>query len=392
MTRTQECRGMGQGVVPEAVAGPSARRFRIWRAKAAEPPSSAKTPPACRGRLAAARGCTTSRPPRSVLPPHPLERLARVEHAVLAGVPLDGRMLLGRRARRHWAPFHGPSSLSDAMAPPDAVRAAACRAMRSRARHCAGGRTAHKAAQSPRPVHMRQDAYPNAAGAPASAGIPAVEVPRAGERFTDEELGARYGVPLRGGIRVSRANRCIVLVRPERAGSGHAGTERGAVVAHTGQDADPEGVLNQQMSGVNLDLSRSREDGRTVLYFTRKGTDLVFNSRVECASHGFEVEMNCRGQPRVVVKFELEAVGGQSDPAPVNKMESLGCPLLAGLEEAKLHTETIGEYVARMANAMEPGLCTQKDVEEMDDDFRRLARGEYCTLDDLFAELDRERG
>lgn len=70
-----------------------------------------------------------------------------------------------------------------------------------------------------------------------------------------------------------------------------------------------------------------------------------------------------------------------------NGMESLRCPLLAELEEAKLPTETVGEYIARMANNMDPGLCTQKDAEEMDEEFRQLAKGEYETLDDLRAEL-----
>ena len=233
---------------------------------------------------------------------------------------------------------------------------------------------------------MRQEAVRDAAAAPEPA--PAVAVPKAGERFTDEDLAARYGVPLRGGIRVSAANKCIVLVHVVRGRTGHASADHGTSVAYMGQNADREGIQNQQMSGNNLALSRSKEGGYTVLYFIKEGDDLVFNSRVECASHGLEVETNCRGQPRVVVKFELEAVGGQADPAPVNKMESLGCSVLAELEEDKLPTETTGEYVARMANTMEPGLCTQKDAEEMDEGFRQLARGEYYTLDDLRAEYD----
>ena len=68
-------------------------------------------------------------------------------------------------------------------------------------------------------------------------------------------------------------------------------------------------------------------------------------------------------------------------------MESCGSPWLAELEEDKLSTETVGEYVARMANNMDPGACTQEDAEEMDEDFRRLAQGEYTTLDDLCSEF-----
>ena len=70
------------------------------------------------------------------------------------------------------------------------------------------------------------------------------------------------------------------------------------------------------------------------------------------------------------------------------KTESLGCPWVAELEEDKLPTETVGEYLVRMANIMEPGLCTQKDAEEMDEGLRQLARGEYVTLDDLRSESD----
>lgn len=40
-------------------------------------------------------------PGRSVRPEHLLEGLACVEHAVLAGVPLDGRELAGRKAYGH---------------------------------------------------------------------------------------------------------------------------------------------------------------------------------------------------------------------------------------------------------------------------------------------------
>ena len=214
-----------------------------------------------------------------------------------------------------------------------------------------------------------------------------VAIPREGERFTDEELGARFGVPLRGGIRVSRANKCMVLVQLVGISSGYTNTDYGTAVSYMGQNADPDGIQNQQMSGNNLALSRSTDDGYTVLYFIKEGTDLVFNSRVVYVSHGFEVETNRIGQPRVVIKFKLKAVDG-THSMEANKTESLGCPLLAELEEDKLPTETIGEYVARMANNMEPGLCTQADAEEMDEDFRRLARGEYDTLDSLRAELD----
>lgn len=182
----------------------------------------------------------------------------------------------------------------------------------------------------------------------------------------------------------------MVLVCPVGIGSGHADTDCGTAVSYRGQNADPDGIQNQQMSGGNLALSRSADDGYTVLYFTKEDTDLVFRSRVVYVSHGFGVETNRLGQPRVVIEFKLRAVDG-THSMETGKAESLGCPLLAELEEDKLPTETIGEYIARMANNMEPGLCTQADAEEMDEDLRRLARGEYDTLDSLRAELDSKR-
>ena len=227
----------------------------------------------------------------------------------------------------------------------------------------------------------------NVAAVPEPVGDPTVAVPRAGEKFSDAELGARFGVPLRGGMRVSAENKCIVLVHTAGAYSGHANIDYGTAVSYMGQNADPDGIQNQQLSGNNLALSRSREDGYTVLYFIREGADLVFNSGVECVSHSYEVETNRLGQPRVVIKFKLRLVGGMSG-LDGNRMESLRCPLLSELEEAKLPTETVGEYIARMANNMDPGLCTQKDVEEMDEELRQLARGKYETLDDLRAEFD----
>lgn len=184
---------------------------------------------------------------------------------------------------------------------------------------------AYTAAQLPYFVSGRE-AVGGAAAASEPASAPTVVVPRAGERFADEDLAARYGVPLRGGIRVSRANKCIVLVHVVRGSTGYTNTDHGASVTYMGQNADREGVQNQQMSGNNLDLCRSKEDAYTVLYFTREEDDLVFNSRIEYASHGYEVGTNCRGQPRVVVKFELRTVAGPADAPAVNKMESLRCP------------------------------------------------------------------
>ena len=246
---------------------------------------------------------------------------------------------------------------------------------------------------------------------PETAAALAVAVPRAGEKFSDEELHARFGVPVWGSIRVSQEKKCIVLVDP--AGNSKCDDiDRGDTVMYMGQNSDREGAENQEMSGSGLApgpskeepadpgerrrraagnnhaLGASKEKGYTVLYFTReRGNDrLRFDSRVECVSHDFDIERKAGGQRRVVTKFRLKRVDGAPGAAE-GKMESLGCPWVAELEEDKLSTETVGEYIARMANTMEPGLCTQEDAEEMDEGLRELARGEYVTLDELRAEF-----
>lgn len=157
-------------------------------------------------------------------------------------------------------------------------------------------------------MNTRQEIVHDVSDMPEPVGAPTVAVLGAGEKFSDAELGARFGVPLRGGMRVSVENKCIVLVHTAGADSGHANIDYGAVVSYTGQNADLDGIQNHQMSGNNLALSRSKEDGYTVLYFIKEGADLVFGSGVECASHSYEVETNSLGQPRVVIKFKLRGL------------------------------------------------------------------------------------
>ena len=57
------------------------------------------------------------------------------------------------------------------------------------------------------------------------------------------------------------------------------------------------------------------------------------------------------------------------------------------MEEGKLPTETVGEYIARRVNADEPGAYTAEDVKEIDEDMRRLARGEYYTREEVRKEF-----
>lgn len=237
-------------------------------------------------------------------------------------------------------------------------------------------------------MSARQETVYKADAVSNPTATPAVAVPKTGEKFKDEELHARFGVPMRGGIRVNEERRCIVLVDLVDADAKYANTDEGDAVSYMGQDSDRDGMQNQDMSANNLALRHSRENGYTVLYFIKQEGNLVFNSCVEYDSHRFEVEEKDGKRARVIIKFRLKRVAGMPAAATGGKTESLGCPWVAELEEDKLPTETVGEYLVRMANIMEPGLCTQKDAEEMDEGLRQLARGEYVTLDDLRSESD----
>lgn len=150
--------------------------------------------------------------------------------------------------------------------------------------------------------------------------VPNVAVPGAGERFGDEELRARYGVPMSGGIRINEENRCMVLVDRASPHTGQASGGRGAYILYTGQDSDGGGSL-----------SRSKEEGYTVLYFTKEGGALVFNSRVEYDSHESYVETSGGGQKREAVRFRLRVV---AEAAPGRRRQSAGGEPRVAIEAA----------------------------------------------------------
>ena len=92
--------------------------------------------------------------------------------------------------------------------------------------------------------------------------------------------------------------------------------------------------------------------------------------------------------------------GGRQHPAPPIEAGQRGSGAAVGevtsifagtrfesMEEGKLPTETVGEYIARRVNADEPGAYTDEDVKEIDEDMRRLARGEYYTHEQVWKEF-----
>ena len=66
--------------------------------------------------------------------------------------------------------------------------------------------------------------------------------------------------------------------------------------------------------------------------------------------------------------------GGAGAAAPDKSILAGTC--FEWMEEDKLPTETIGEYIVRIYNAHEPGSYTDEDAREFDDGMRRMARGD----------------
>ena len=57
------------------------------------------------------------------------------------------------------------------------------------------------------------------------------------------------------------------------------------------------------------------------------------------------------------------------------------------MEEDRLPTETVGEYIVRIYNAHEPGSYTAEDAREFDEGMRRMAKGDYYTHEQVWKEF-----
>lgn len=183
--------------------------------------------------------------------------------------------------------------------------------------------------------------------------------------FSDGELHARFGVPMQGGIRVSQENRCIVLVDRSGEGSGQRSADRVTRILYTGQDSDRTGVHDQEMSGGNLALSHSKEEGYTVLYFTKEGDKMVFNSRVECDSHEFELETSWGEQPRAVIQFSLWPV---KEVGPAQQKIVRSIEATKEYKKAAAHHATDGRETSEVVDS--PPL-TPEEVTAVKDFFAR---------------------
>ena len=79
---------------------------------------------------------------------------------------------------------------------------------------------------------------------------------------------------------------------------------------------------------------------------------------------------------------------GQADGAAASGDKSiLEGTRFEWMEEDKLPTETIGEYITRIYNAHEPGSYTAEDAREFDEGMRRMAKGDYYTHEQVWKEF-----
>ena len=170
----------------------------------------------------------------------------------------------------------------------------------------------HSDIESAVPAAGSDHCDPPPRGAAESQGL-CIPVPAAGERFDEQGIGARFGVPSAGGIRVNHEKKCIVLV--DRVdGNMYQNVDGGGTVEYMGrnQPGDYEGDRDQTMTAENLILKHSKKDGYTVLYFMKEGNDLVFSRLVEYKSDRPAAQESRSGRKRNAIVFTLGTVGGEA--------------------------------------------------------------------------------
>ena len=136
-----------------------------------------------------------------------------------------------------------------------------------------------------------------------------------GETLDEGEVGARFGVRPRGGIRVNPLRRCIVLVDRVDGSSGYENADGGNTIKYMGrnQPGDLWGDRDQVLDDENLLLSRSKEEGYTVLYFKKDGEDLLrFDGLVEYESHCTEEKKSRSGHKREAIVFKLKTIRAEA--------------------------------------------------------------------------------
>ena len=87
------------------------------------------------------------------------------------------------------------------------------------------------------------------------------------------------------------------------------------------------------------------------------------------------------------IRWAAEADGEADGALKADDKSILAGTNLEWLEEGKLPSETIGEYIVRVSNAHEPGSCTAEDAKEYDGDMRQAARGVSYTHEQVWKEF-----
>ena len=167
-------------------------------------------------------------------------------------------------------------------------------------------------------------------------------LPRPGSRFSDEELGARLGVPLAGSMRISHENRCIALVDRQDGDS-----RDGDMAVYVGRDLRGGRRANRPTDGGGPDMSLLEVGGYAVLDFAREGGMLVLDRVAECDS--LSLEKRCG---RDVAVFKVRAVDGQAcddeelNPEAEGALQSIESGTFAGKRC------TVDEYIEHVKKVM----------------------------------------
>ena len=103
----------------------------------------------------------------------------------------------------------------------------------------------------PAPTTKEASSNSHAIAAPSN---PHTDAPNPGTKFTDKDLRDRFGVRLRGGIRVSRENKYIVLVALVDGNTDYRNANDGDTVMYMGENHHGNKEADQVLDGNNLAL------------------------------------------------------------------------------------------------------------------------------------------
>lgn len=105
-------------------------------------------------------------------------------------------------------------------------------------------------------------------------------LPKEGEKFTEDQMAERFGVPPFGGIRFSKTSSDICLVSRVDIPNEYHDEDSGECVYYAGY---AEKRADQLTDCRNKALSESGKNGKRVLFFVKDARLLAFHGRVEYA-------------------------------------------------------------------------------------------------------------